>query len=347
MAEFNDRFLKACRREPTDATPIWLMRQAGRYMPEYRKLREKRSMIELCTTPDLAAEVTLMPVRRFAFDAAILFSDLTIPFTAMGAPFSLVENVGPVFEKPVRSRADVDALHGFEPEESLAFTMESIRILRRELRVPLIGFAGGPFTLAAYLVEGGSSRDFSRARAMMYADPAAWHVLMDLLAENVIKYLAAQIRAGAQAVQLFDSWVGVLHPETYKTYVMPHVKRIFDGLKPLGAPTIHFGTRTSDLLLLMRDAGGDVIGIDWMTPLGNAWKRLGDRVAVQGNLDPAALLASPDMVRAEARKVLAEAGEHPGHIFNLGHGILPETPVENVDALVEFVHAGVRTEDKA
>jgi uroporphyrinogen decarboxylase len=316
-------------------------------MPEYRRLREKRSMIELCTTPDLADEVTLMPVRRFAFDAAILFSDLTIPFTAMGAPFSLVENVGPVFEKPVRSRADVDALHGFEPEESLAFTMESIRILRRELRVPLIGFAGGPFTLAAYLVEGGSSRDFSRARAMMYADPAAWHKMMGLLSENVLKYLQAQIHAGAQAVQLFDSWVGALHPDAYGEHVMPHVERIFDGLKRLGSPAIHFGTRTSDLLTLMRDAGGDVIGIDWMTPLGNAWKRLGEGVAVQGNLDPAALLASPDVVRAEAAKVLAEAGGRPGHIFNLGHGILPETPVENVEALIECVHAGVRPQEQA
>ncbi len=341
MAVANDRFLRACRREPVDRTPIWLMRQAGRYQPEYRELRAKHSMLTICTTPELAAEVTLMPLRRFDFDAAILFSDLTIPFTPMGAPFTLEENVGPVVAEPIRCRADLDRLRLIEPEEDLAFALETIRILRRELTVPLIGFAGAPFTLAAYLIEGRGSKDFPRARTLMYSDPEAWHELLGLLAENVGRYLRAQIEAGAQAVQVFDSWIGVVPPHVYREYVAPHMRHLFAMLKPLGAPVIHFGTGTAALLEEMQAAGGDVIGVDWRVPLGQAWDRLGD-VPVQGNLDPVALLATPDVVCREAARVLEEAAGRPGHIFNLGHGILPGTPIDNVSLLVDVVHGDAR-----
>lgn len=340
MPEFNDRLLRACRREPVDRTPIWLMRQAGRYQPEYRALRSRHAMIELCTTPELAAEVTLMPLRRFDFDAAILFSDLTIPFTPMGAPFVLEEKVGPVIERPVRCREDVRRLRPIEPEQDLAFALETIRILRRELRVPLIGFAGAPFTLAAYLVEGRGTKDFTKARALLYSDPETWHALMERLSENTCRYLRAQIEAGAQAVQVFDSWVGALPPHVYREYVAPHMRRLFEELRPAGAPVIHFGTGTAALLEEMRNAGGDVIGVDWRVPLGQAWSRLGD-VAVQGNLDPAALLASPEAVRRETLQVLSEAGGRPGHIFNLGHGVLPETPLQNVELLIGLVHGEI------
>jgi uroporphyrinogen decarboxylase len=338
MPETQDRFLRACRRQPVDRTPIWIMRQAGRYQPEYRALRQRHTMMECCTTPALAAEVTLMPLRRFELDAAILFSDLTIPFTPMGAPFVLKESVGPVIEQPVRSAADVDRLRLIEPEEDLPFTLEAIRLLRRELTVPLIGFTGAPFTWAAYLVEGGGSRDFRHTRAFMYAQPEAWDRLMALLAENVLRYLTAQAAAGAQALQLFDSWVGVLPPTVYRARVQPHMRRLFEGLKALDAPVIHFGTGTGSLLEDMRDAGGDVIGVDWRMDLSEARRRLGDGVAVQGNLDPTALLAPPDVLEREALRVLAEAGNAPGHIFNLGHGILPETPLDNVARLVDTVH---------
>ncbi len=338
---FNDRFLRACRRQEVDTTPIWLMRQAGRYQPEYRKLREKYPMLELCTTPELAAEVTLLPLRRFELDAAILFSDLTIPFLAMGVPFTLKENVGPVIAKPLQTEEDVNALRIMEPEEDLPFVGESIRILRRELHVPLIGFAGAPFTLAAYLVEGGPSRDYSRVRALMYRQPELWSKLLHILAQNVTRFLKAQIEAGAQAVQLFDSWVGALSPDAYRRYLLPVMQEIVGALKPLGAPIIYFGTGTASLLEAMRETGADVIGVDWRVSLDEAWKRLDYACAIQGNLDPAVMLASPEVVRAEAKEILRRAGGHPGHIFNLGHGVLPETPVENVQVLIDTVHRGV------
>ncbi|MEJ5250681.1 MAG: uroporphyrinogen decarboxylase [Armatimonadota bacterium] len=338
---FNDRFLRACRRQEVDTTPIWLMRQAGRYQPEYRKLREKYTMLELCTTPELAAEVTLLPLRRFELDAAILFSDLTIPFLAMGVPFTLKENVGPVIAKPLQTEEDVNALRIMEPEEDLPFVGESIRILRRELRVPLIGFAGAPFTLAAYLVEGGPSRDYSRVRALMYRQPELWSKLLNILAQNVIRFLRAQIEAGAQAVQLFDSWVGALSPDAYRKHLLPVMQGIVGALKPLGAPIIYFGTGTASLLEAMRETGADVIGVDWRVSLDDAWRRLDHACAIQGNLDPAVMLASAEVVRAEAKEVLRRAGGRPGHIFNLGHGVLPETPVENVQTLIDTVHRGV------
>jgi uroporphyrinogen decarboxylase len=340
MNRFNDRFLRACRREPVDVTPIWLMRQAGRYQPEYRRLRERYPMLELCTTPELAAEVTLLPLRRFELDAAILFSDLTIPFLAMRVSFALKENVGPVIAQPLRTEEDIGALRVIEPQDDLPFVAESIRILRRELQVPLIGFTGAPFTLAAYLIEGGPSRDYSRVRAMIYREPRLWSRLMAILAENVTRYLHMQIDAGAQAVQLFDSWVGAVNPAVYRRHVLPAMQRIIGALQPLGAPIIYFGTGTASLLEAMQETGADVIGVDWRVLLDEAWARLGYRCAIQGNLDPAAMLASAETVRAEAQEVLRRAGGRPGHIFNLGHGVLPDTPIENVQVLIDTVHAG-------
>ncbi|MDE3087791.1 MAG: uroporphyrinogen decarboxylase [Chloroflexota bacterium] len=335
----NDRFLRACRREPVDRTPIWLMRQAGRYLPEYRALREKYDMLTMCRTPDLAVEVTLQPLRRFDLDAAILFSDIMIPLTPMGVDFQIVESVGPVVANPVRDQRAADALRLIEPEADVPFVIEAVRALRRELdgKVPLIGFAGAPFTLASYIVEGKPSRDLLLTKKMMHCDPAAWHTLMDKLAQTIAAYLLAQIRAGAQAVQLFDSWIGALSPRDYREYVLPHSKKIFDAIAPTGLPRIHFGTGTATLLELMRDAGGDVIGVDWRVPLGQAWQRLGD-IALQGNLDPAVMLTSPDIIERHACEILAQAKDRCGHIFNLGHGVLPNTPIENVDRLVEVVH---------
>ncbi len=335
----NDRFLRACRREPVDRTPIWLMRQAGRYLPEYRALREKYDMLTLCRTPELAAEVTLQPLRRFDLDAAILFSDIMIPLTAMGVDFKIVESVGPVVANPVSDRRGASALRSIEPKVDVPFVMESIRVLRRELegRVPLIGFAGAPFTLASYIVEGKPSRELLLTKKMMHGDPIAWHTLMGKLADSIAAYLAAQVHAGAQAVQLFDSWIGALSPRDYRECVLPYSKRIFDALAPTRVPRIHFGTGTAALLELMKEAGSEVIGVDWRVLLSDVWGRLGD-VAVQGNLDPAVMLTSPDIVERQAREILAQANGRHGHIFNLGHGVLPDTPIENVERLVEVVH---------
>jgi uroporphyrinogen decarboxylase len=335
----NDRFLRACRREAVDRTPVWFMRQAGRYMPEYRALRAKHSLLELCRTPDLAVEVTLQPIRALGVDAAILFSDLLVPLAPLGLPFDFATGEGPVIEKPVRSAADVAALRRFEPRQELGMVLEAIRALRRELKVPLIGFAGAPFTLASYAIEGGRSSHFARVKSLMYQDTATWHRLAALLAETVTDYLRAQIEAGAQAVQVFDSWVGALNAAEYRELVLPHSRAIFEGLRGTGVPTIHFGTGTSHLLPLLREAGGDVIGLDWRLPLDEGWARLGDGVAVQGNLDPTLLLAPRPRLLAEVDDVMRRAAGRPGHVFNLGHGILPETPVENVKAVVERVHA--------
>ena len=325
------------------------MRQAGRYLPEYRALREKHDMLTMCRAPELAVEVTLQPLRRFDLDAAILFSDIMIPLRGMGVDFEIKESVGPVVANPVRNQRDAEMLRVIEPERDVPFVIEAVRLLRRELegKVPLIGFAGAPFTLASYIVEGKPSRDLLRTKNLMYCDPAAWHTLMDKLAETVSAYLLAQIRAGAQAVQLFDSWVGALSPRDYREYVLPHSKRIFDALAQTGVPRIHFGTGTAMLLELMKEAGGDpstgsgqlVIGLDWRVPLDQAWNRLGD-VAIQGNLDPAVMLTTPDIVEKEARAILAQVDRRRGHIFNLGHGILPNTPIENVERLVQVVHGG-------
>jgi uroporphyrinogen decarboxylase len=338
----NDRFLKACRRESVDRTPVWFMRQAGRYMPEYRALREKHSLLELVRTPELAVKVTLQPIRAFPLDAAILFSDLLVPLAPLGLPFDFQAGEGPVIERPIRSGADVAALRRFEPREELKAVLDTIRLLRQELRVPLIGFAGAPFTLASYAIEGGGSRHFAKTKAFMYEDAAGWHRLAALLADVVADYLRAQVEAGAQALQLFDSWVGALDEYDYREYVAPHVRRVFDALADLGVPLIHFGTGTGHLLGAQREAGGSVIGVDWRTPLDEARRLVGDDVALQGNLDPTLLFAPRALLLERVDEVLRRAGGQPGHVFNLGHGILPGTPVEAVAAVVERVHSAAR-----
>ncbi len=335
----NERFLKACRREPVDCTPVWFMRQAGRYMREYQAVRAKHSILEVCKTPELAAQVTLQPVDRFPVDAAIIFADILLPLEPMGIRLEFMEGEGPVIHNPVRDRAAVDHLRVVDGHE-LEFVADAIRQARRALagRVPLIGFAGAPFTLASYAIEGGGSKTFIHTKQFMYREPDAWHRLMDKLARVVTGYLRRQIHAGAQAVQLFDSWVGCLSPTDYAEYVLPHVQLIFTGLQREQVPLIHFGTGTSALLRLMREAGGQVIGVDWRVNLDEAWERMGFDVAIQGNLDPVVLLAPLHEIECRVEDVLRRAGGRPGHIFNLGHGILPNTPVESVAAVVEFVH---------
>jgi uroporphyrinogen decarboxylase len=334
-----DRFLRACRREPVDATPVWFMRQAGRYMAEYRKVREKHTLLQICRTPELALEVTLQPLRAFEVDAAILFADILLPLEPMGAPFEFAAGEGPVIHEPIRDRAGIERLRLFEPEEGLSHVLAAIRLLRRELdgKTPLIGFAGAPFTLASYLVEGGKSSHFVRVKRFMYDEPDAFAALMHKLAEVVRRYLHAQIAAGAQAVQLFDSWVGCLSQRDYRDYVLPHVRHILASVATTGVPVIHFGTDTGALLELQREAGGTVIGVDWRTPLDDAHRRLGDGVALQGNLDPLLLFAPRDLLRRRVEEILASA-PRPGHIFNLGHGILPETNPDAVRFVAEHVH---------
>ncbi|MBI3660532.1 uroporphyrinogen decarboxylase [Candidatus Acetothermia bacterium] len=343
----NDRFLKACRREPVDCTPVWFMRQAGRYLTEYRKLREKYDLLTIAKTPGLCAQVTLLPVRKFELDAAILFADIMLPLEAMGVNFELKENIGPVIHNPIRRCADVEALRVVEPEEAVPFVLEAIRLIRSELRVPLIGFSGAPFTLASYLIEGSPSRTFVQTKSLMYREPATWHQLMERLTQLVLEYLRAQVRAGVQAVQLFDSWVGCLSPQDYQEYVLPYSRRIFEGLADLKIPRIHFGTDTATLLELMRAASSEVIGVDWRIPLDRAWERIGKGYAIQGNLDPATLLGPWKLVQERTREILQQVEARPGHIFNLGHGFYPDTPVENVARLVEFVHEQTSNKEKA
>jgi uroporphyrinogen decarboxylase len=340
-AEPTDRFLRACRQLPVDATPVWFMRQAGRYMSEYRVIRARHSLLEICSQPELAAEVTLQPVKRLGVDAAILFADILLPLIPMGIQLEFAAGEGPLIHNPIRSRADVDALRPVEARQSLGFVLDAIRLVRRELgdKVPLIGFAGAPFTLASYIIEGGSSRNYLKTKKLMYAEPETWHRLMEKLADVIAGYLAAQVLAGAQAVQLFDSWMGALAPDDYQVYVLPHTQRIFQAIKNTPVPAIHFGTGTATLLPLMREAGGDVISLDWRTPLDWGWVQLGRQVAVQGNLDPVALFAPQAELEKRVQRILRQASGKPGHIFNLGHGILPETPVENVQRVVELVHS--------
>jgi uroporphyrinogen decarboxylase len=332
-------FLRACRREATEITPIWLMRQAGRYMPEYRDVRSRVPFLELCKRPDLATEVTVTAAERLGVDAAILFADILLILEPLGFQLEFSKGEGPVIHNPVRSGSDVDRIRPLADPAPLDYVLQAVRSIRAALRpnLPLIGFAGAPFTLACYAIEGGSSRHYEEAKRFMYGDPAAWDALMERLADATAVYLNAQAAAGAQALQVFDSWVGTLSPADYRRFVQPHMARLFARLDPT-VPAIHFGTDTGSLLELQRDAGGAVIGLDWRVELGAAWRRLGGGVAVQGNLDPAILLSSPAEVIAQARRILAEAGGRPGHIFNLGHGILPTTPVDNVLALVDFVH---------
>jgi uroporphyrinogen decarboxylase len=336
----NDRFLRACRRERVDRTPVWFMRQAGRYMPEYRALRQRYSLLEIVAQPDLAVAVTLQPVNAIEVDAAILFSDLLLPFTPMGLDFDFVKGEGPSIEHPVRQAADVDRLLDFEPRESLAHVLHTISLLRRELadRVPLIGFGGAPFTLAAYAIEGGPSTNYARTKAFMYSQPHAWHKLCGRFAATMAEYLRAQVEAGVQALQIFDSWAGALGRADYREFAMPHTARIFAELRDVGVPLIHFGVGTTAILRDLAEAGGDVVGVDWRLPLNEAWDLLGPDRGIQGNLDPTTLLGPEDRLFAAADDVLRRAGGRPGHIFNLGHGILPDTPVERVQALARRVH---------
>jgi len=340
----NDRFLRACRREPVDATPVWFMRQAGRYMAEYRELRRRYSLLQICAEPELAAAVTLQPVNVIDVDAAILFSDLLLPFTPMGLDFDFVKGEGPAIDRPVRHASDVDRLRTFEPRQALAHVLATIRLLREELagRVPLIGFGGAPFTMASYAIEGGPSTSYATTKAFMYAQPAAWHRLCDRFATVMADYLRAQIEAGAQAVQVFDSWAGQLSRDDYREFALPHTKTIFDALAGAGVPTLHFGVGTGALLADMRAAGGDVIGVDWRQPLDEAWTTIGHDRGIQGNLDPTLLLGPADRLMASADEVLRRAGGRPGHVFNLGHGILPQTDLAQVQALATHVHSYTR-----
>jgi len=312
-------------------------------MKEYRALRERYSLLDLCRTPELATEVTLQPVNSLEVDAAILFSDLLLPLEPMGLTFDFIKGEGPQLDRPISTPADIEALKTFEPRESLAHVLTAIRLVQRELqgRVPLIGFAGAPFTLASYAIEGGHSNNFAKTKSLMYGHPDAWHRLCDFLSKTISDYLLAQIEAGVDAVQVFDSWVGMLSADDYREFVLPHARRIFDAIAG-SVPTIHFGTGTATLLELLRDAGGDVIGVDWRVPLDEAWDRIGHDRAVQGNLDPTLLLGPTSRLLERAQDVLTRASGRPGHIFNLGHGILPSTPVEHVQMLAHFVHRATR-----
>jgi len=339
MTNADAPFLRACRREKTAFTPIWLMRQAGRYLPEYRALRARHDFLTLCKTPAAATEVTLQPIERLGVDAAILFADILLVLEPLGVGLEFSRGAGPRIARPVRSADDVSRLAPVDVPSSVGFVFETVRLVRKALadRVPLVGFAGAPFTLASYLIEGGASREFLLTKRFMRAEPAAWHALMARLARITAEYLNGQIDAGAQAVQLFDSWVGSLSPADYREFVLPHSRAVLSRLAP-GVSTIHFGTGTATLLELMKDAGGDVIGLDWRVELGPTWDRLGAEVAVQGNLDPAILLAPVPEIRRAVGAILDGAARRPGHIFNLGHGVHQETPVDHVRALVDMVH---------
>lgn len=334
----NDRFLRACRREPVDTVPVWYMRQAGRYQPEYREIRKKYSLIEITQIPEVCAEVTILPVQQLGVDAAILFSDIMVPIGAIGLPFEIRGGIGPIIEHPIASLADVEKLHDLDMEKDLGYVTETIRILARELSVPLIGFSGAPFTLASYMVEGGPSRNHLRTKAMMYSAPEVWNALMARLEKTIIDYLEEQVKAGADALQLFDSWVGAVSPEDYKQYVLPSVQRIFQGIAHLQVPKIYFGVGTGELLRDIRETGADVIGIDWRVPLSEARKRVGDSVAIQGNLDPALLLAPWPEIEKRAHVIIDQGSKHPGFIFNLGHGVFPEASVETLRRLTETIH---------
>ena len=330
-------FLAACRGESHDVMPVWFMRQAGRALPEYREVRERHTFEQMMTTPELAAEVTLQPVRRYGVDAAILFSDIMTPLWGLDIGVTIEPGKGPVIDHPIRSPQDVERIRELEPAEDIPFVIQTIELLVKELEVPLIGFAGGPFTLASYLIEGGASRNYARTKALMYSDEELWHDLMSRLAGVTAATLRAQVRAGARAVQMFDSWVGSLSPFDYTRYVLPHAKKVFESIAHLNVPRIHFGVATGELLQLMAAAGADVVGVDWRVPLDAARQRLPDQVATQGNLDPAAALAPWVVVEEQVRAVLRRA-RNRRHIFNLGHGVLPQTDPDTLARIVELVH---------
>ncbi|HWP85524.1 MAG TPA: uroporphyrinogen decarboxylase [Terriglobia bacterium] len=341
MLEFDqsELFLRACRRQPVPRTPVWFMRQAGRYLPEYRALRERHSLLELCRTPELAAEITLFTARKLHVDAAIIFADLLLPAQAMGMELEFVAGEGPQLAPPLRTPADLARLH--QPADGeLRCVADAIRAVCAELggRLPVIGFCGAPFTLASYMIEGGASRDFLETKRLMFHQPELWNRLMNELVTVLSDFLRSQVQAGAAALQIFDSWVGCLGPADYRRQVLPATRALLQNAASLGVPVIHFGTGTAALLELMREAGGDVIGVDWRIELDEAWRRIGHDVGIQGNLDPVLLFGPRERLRERVEQILCQAGGRPGHIFNLGHGILPQTPVENVLAVVEMVH---------
>jgi len=339
MSAYNDLFLRACRGETTERAPVWYMRQAGRYDPEYRKIKEKYSLLEICEQPELAAEVTLMPVKKLGVDAAILYSDIMNPVASIGIDFDIVKNVGPVIHNPVRTRADVEALRPIDVEGDLPHILETIRILDKELKVPLITFAGSPFTIASYLIEGRPSKSYILTKTMMYTEPDVWHALMNKLGDMVVAYVRAQFANGAKAVQLFDSWVGALSPRDFRTYVLPVIERIFRELSDIPHPKIYFpGVASGELLPLLGGVEADVIGLDWRVSIREGRRRLGERFAVQGNLDPYVLTAPQDVIEAQAAAILDEGMEAPGYVFNLGHGLFPEASLDKLKALTDFVH---------
>lgn len=335
-----ERFLAACRREEVDATPVWFMRQAGRCLAEYRELRDRYDILTMARTPELCARVTMMPVQAFGVDAAVLYADIMLPLDGMGVPFSIDPGIGPIIHEPVRTAEDVDRLRVIDAEEATPYLFETIRSLRHDLdgKTALIGFAGAPYTVASYLIEGRPTKDFGLSKALMYGQPAVWHRLMEKLSEVTTRYLTAQVEAGAQVIQLFDSWMGSLGRLEYQQHVLPYSRRIFEAINRLGVPTIHFGTGTAGLLEEMTSAGSDIISVDWRIPLDEAWKRVGYDHGIQGNLDPAVLMAPWDVVARQSQRVLDYAGNRPGHIFNLGHGVLADTPSDHLTRLVELVH---------
>jgi len=334
----NSVFVRACRREPVPYTPVWFMRQAGRSLPEYRKVREGIPMLESCTRPELITEITLQPLRRYDVDAAILFSDIVVPLRAVGVDVDIKPGIGPVVARPVREAADLKRLRPPTPDD-VPYITEAVRLLVAELGPkPLIGFAGGPFTLASYLVEGGPSKNHDRTKALMYGNPGLWNALLDRLAEIAIAFLKVQVAAGAAAIQLFDSWVGVVSPEDYQYAILPHTSRIFAALADTGVPRIHFGVGTGELLRVLGDAGADVVGVDWRVPLDEAARRVPAGKALQGNVDPAVLLAPWEVVESRTREALTRARSAEGHVFNLGHGVLPETDPSVLARLTDLVH---------
>lgn len=343
------RMLAACGRQPVDATPVWFMRQAGRCLAEYRELRKTYDILTLAKTPDLCARVTLMPVDRFRVDAAVMFADIMLPLEGMGVPFTIEPDIGPIIHHPIRTEDDIARLRVIDAGDATPYVFEAIRLLRQELagQTALIGFSGAPFTLACYLIEGRPSREYARAKALMFGQPLLWHRLMETITEVVVRYLQEQVHAGIEVAQLFDSWIGTLGPQDYQEFVLPYNRRIFDAIRATGIPSIHFGTGTASLLELMASAGSDVMSVDWRVPLDDAWARCRPDQGIQGNLDPTILLAPPEVIERRALDVLRRAGNRPGHIFNLGHGVLPETPPDVLTDLTELVHTATSRLQKA
>lgn len=336
---FNNNFIRACYREEVDQLPVWYMRQAGRYDPEYRKIKENYTLLEICKQPELAAEVTMMPVRKLGVDAAILYSDIMNPVASLGVDFDIVKNVGPVIAEPIRTKADIDRLKPIDVEGDLPHILETIRLLRTQLEVPLITFAGAPFTIASYLIEGRPSKSYIKTKSMMYGEPELWQLLMDKLGDMVIAYLRAHVANGGQAFQIFDSWVGALSPKDFKQFVLPTITRIFSELEDLDVPKIYFpGVSSGELLPSLQDLKSSVIGLDWRVSIAEGRRRIGGKHAVQGNLDPYILTAPMNVIKRYAAEIIDEGVKEPGFIFNLGHGLFPEASLDKLKELTDFVH---------